>query len=170
VCIGKPGDAQPFVATWNLREAGTSRPRRLRYLFDLCDKLFRTSQIDIVRFEAPMRLAAMGKMGTSEEVMLLLRGAIGVLECAASRAEIEDIGSFDVQDARQHFLGQRRFPKGKNGKSAAKDMVLRQCEILGIEVHDDNSADAVAGWSYCCALANPRIAHHVTPLFIGKSA
>jgi hypothetical protein len=31
-----------------------------------------------------------------------------------------------------------------------------------------NEGDAYAGWSYCCGLANPRIAHLVTPLFQSK--
>ncbi len=165
VCLGYPGCKHPFVVTWDLRVVGKSRPRRLLYLSDLCDKLFKSNEVDIVRYERPMPLMAMNKLGTSEEVMLLLRGAIGVLEAAAARAGIEDIDSVGVQDARQHFLGQRTFPKGKNGKSAAKDMVLRQCDILGIKVYDDNSADSVCLWSYACALANPRIAHLVTPLF-----
>ena len=112
-----------------------------------------------------MRLAAMGFVGTSEETMLLLRGAIGVVEACAARAGIEDIALFNVQDARKHFVGQRTFPKGKNGKSEAKTMVLNMCHTLGIKVQNDNESDAVAGWSYSCALANPRIAHLVTPLF-----
>lgn len=112
-----------------------------------------------------MRLAAMGKMGTSEEVMLLLRGAIGVLECEAARAEIPDIGSFNVQSARGHFVGARTFKRDASGRNTAKDAVIRQCAILGIEVHDDNAADAVCGWSYTCGLLNPRLACLVTPLF-----
>ena len=165
VCVGFPGCKHPFVTTWNLRAAGTSRPLRLLYLSNLCDELFKQNEIDKVYYERPMPLAAMNKMGTSEEVMLLLRGAIGVLEAAAARAKIEEIGSFSVQDAREHFIGQRTFPRGKNGKSAAKDMVLIACEQMGITVRNDNESDAVCGWSYCCALANPRIANHVTPLF-----
>jgi hypothetical protein len=165
VCVGHAGAREPFVTTWNLRAAGTSRPRRLFYFSNLCDELFKRSAIDIVRFEAPMPLAVMAKIGTSEETMLLLRGAIGVLEASAARANVEDIGSFSVQDARQHFLGRRTFPKGKNGKSAAKDMVLIMCDTLGIKVENDNESDAVCGWHYCCALINPRTAMMVTPLF-----
>lgn len=154
------------MTTWNLREAGTARPRRLLYLSNLLDELFRSTIIDAAFYERPMPLAAMNKMGTSEDVMLLLRGAIGVLEAAAARANIEEIGSFGVQDARQHFLGQRTFPRGKSGRSAAKDFVLIACEQMGIKVANDNEADSVAGWSYICALKNPRIAHEVTPLFL----
>lgn len=165
VCLGYPGAKHPFVATWDLRVVGKSRPRRLLYLSELCDKLFRSNEVDIVRIEAPLPLSAMNKMGTSEEVMLLLRGAIGVMEMSAARAGIEDIGFFRVQDARQHFVGQRTFPRGKNGKSAAKDMVLIMCETLGITARNDHEGDSIAGWHYTCALQNPRIAMQTTPLF-----
>jgi len=137
----------------------------LLYFSNLCDEFFRQNKVDVARYEAPMPLAVMNKIGSSEETILLLRGAIGVLEAAAARAEIDDIGSFRVQDARQHFLGQRTFRKGANGKSPAKDMVLRMCHTLGIKVSNDNESDAVAGWHLCCALANPRTAHLTSPLF-----
>ena len=148
-----------------LRAAGKSRPRRLLYLSKLCAAFFTKHKPDVVRFEAPMPLAVMSKIGASEETLLLLRGAIGVLECEAARAEILDIGSFNVQDARKHFVGQRTFKRGASGKSLAKDMVLIQCDTLGIKVEGDDQADAVCGWSYTCGLLNPRIAHLVTPLF-----
>lgn len=166
VCVGYAGEKHPLVTTWNLRAAGKSRPRRLLTFSILCQQLFKANEVDIVRYEAPMPLRAMMKMGSSEETILLLRGAIGVLEAEAARAEIENIGSVKVQDARQHFLGQRTFPRGKNGRSAAKDYVLIQCETLGIKVHTDHEADSVCLWSYTCALQNPRLAHLVTPLFM----
>lgn len=165
VCIGRVGDQHPSVATWDLRTAGTSRPRRLLYLSKLCAKFFADHRPDIVRYEKPLNIAVMSKIGASEDTLLLLRGAIGVLECEAARAEILDIDGFNVQDARQHFLGQRTFRRGSSGRSVAKDMVLIQCETLGIKVFNDNEADAVCGWHYECALLNPRIAHLTTPLF-----
>ena len=165
VCVGVPGAKQPFVTTWDLRAVGSSRPRRLFYFSNLCDKLFQKSAVGIVRYEAPLPLAVMNKIGTSEEVLLMLRGAIGVLEAAAARAGIGDIGSFRVQDARQHFVGKRTFPKGKGRHSAAKDAVMKMCQMMGIDVGDDNQADAIAGWSYTCSLQNPRLAVLTTPLF-----
>ena len=165
ICVGEPGEKKPFVATWDLRAAGTARPRRLLYFSDACDELFSRTKVDAVRFEAPLPLRVMMKIGTSEEVMLLLRGAIGVLEACAARAGIDDIGSFDVKDARHHFIGQRTVPRDSNGKSGAKPAVMKMCRMMGIDVKDDNSADAVAGWSLCCSRANPRLAHLVTPLF-----
>lgn len=162
LCFGAPG-GRPTLTTWDLRPAG-DRPRRLAHFHCLCTEFFRLYKIDKVRYESPLNLRAMFGSGTSEQVMLMLRGAIGVLECAAAQAGIDDIGSFNVQDARQHLTGFRTFPKVK-GKSTAKAQIMKMCKTLGIDAKTEDSADAYAGWSYCCALANPRLAHLTSPLF-----
>lgn len=159
VCWGKPGD-KPFLATWNLWEAGSFRPARLSHLWSLLCEFFEDERPDCVRYEAPMNLAGMGKAGASEEVILLLRGAIGVLEAAAFRAGINDIDSFTVFAARKHLTGQATW-KAKQGKAE----VMRVAKMLGVECANDNEGDAYAGWSYACGLANPRLAIAVTPLF-----
>jgi hypothetical protein len=168
VCLGRVGE-KPRVTTWDMREVGPSRARRLLYFSDLCDEFFSRHKIDVLRYEAPMPIAVASKIGASEETMLLLRGMVGVLECCGARAGIFDINSFAVQAARQHLLGRRTFPKSR-GKSTAKAEVMKMAKVLGVECQDDNSADAWCGWSYTCALLNPRLAHLVTPLFIGANA
>ena len=165
VCLGHVGDRTPRVTTWDMREAGPSRARRLLYFSDLCDEFFRHHMIDVLRYEAPMPIAIAAKVGASEETMLLLRGMVGVLECCGARACIFDINSFAVQDARKHLTGQRTFAKGAPGKSAAKLAVLKTARMLGVDCRNDNESDAFCGWSYTCALLNPRLAHLVTPLF-----
>lgn len=158
VCWGVPG-GKPHLATWDLWKAG-ERPARLSLFWDLLCEFFTDERPDIARYEAPMNLAGMGKAGASEETMLLLRGAIGVFETAAYRAGIKDIDSFTVFKAREHLTGKARW-KSKQGKAE----VMRVAKMLGVEVANDNEGDAFAGWSYCCGLANPRIAHLNTPLF-----
>lgn len=111
-----------------------------------------------------MNVGVMARVGSSEDVVAMLRGSIGVLEAAASAAGIENIGSFSVQDARQHLTGFRTFPKVK-GKSVAKEAVMKAVKTLGIDVQGHDQADAACGWLYCSALANPRLAHLDTPLF-----
>jgi hypothetical protein len=150
-----------------MREVGPSRARRLLYFSDLCDAFFSRHAIDVLRYEAPMPIAVASKIGASEETMLLLRGMVGVLECCGARAGIFDINSFSVQDARKHLTGQRTFPKNAKGKSAAKAAVMIMARTLGADCKNDNESDAYAGWSYTCALLNPRLAHLVTPLFAG---
>jgi len=168
VCLGRVGDRTPRVTTWDLRAVGPSRARRLLYFSDLCDEFFSRHKIDVLRYEAPMHIAVASTIGTSEETMLLLRGMIGVLECCGARASIFDINSFVVQDARGHLLGRRTFPKSK-GKSTAKAAVMKMAKALGVDCKNDNESDAFCGWSYTCALLNPRLAHLVTPLFSGAN-
>jgi hypothetical protein len=170
LCLGHVGE-KPAVLTWDLRIAGPSRSRRLLHFSNLCDELFRRHEIDHLRYEAPMPLPVMVKIGAGEETILMLRGLIGVLECCGARADIKDIQSFRVQDARQHVTGQRTFSR-KDGKKAGAKVVMQIAKTLGVPCADDNQADAFAGWSYTCGLLNPRIAHLVTPLFAatGKEA
>ncbi len=165
VCLGRVGD-WPMVATWDLREAGPSRSRRLLHFSNLCDGLFSWHRIDVLCYEAPLPIALASTIGASEDTMLLLRGLIGVLECCGARAGILDINSFDVKDARQHLTGRRSFPRA-NGKSEAKAAVMKVAHLMGVDCKNDNESDAYCGWSYSCALLNPRLAHIVTPPFSG---
>jgi len=158
ICWGVPG-GKPHVASWSLWKAG-ERPARLSQFWDLLNEFFQDERPDIVRYEAPMNLAGMGKAGSSEETILLLRGAVGVFELAAYRAGIKDMGSYTVFQARKHLTGQARW-KAKHGKAE----VMRVAKMLGVKVEDTDQADAFAGWSFVCGLYNPRIAHLNTPLF-----
>jgi hypothetical protein len=169
VCWGRAG-TKPSLAIIDLRPAGTERPRRLARLYEHVYNFCRRYKPDKVRYESPVGIRGMMRIGATEETISMLRGLIGVLEAAASAAGVEDIGSFDVGDARQHLTGFRTFPRvkipgTKRTKGTAKDAVMKACRALGIEVIDDNTADATCGFLYCSALANPRLAHLDTPLF-----
>ncbi len=164
VALGRLGE-KPRVTTWDMREVGPSRTLRLLHFSNLCDEFFSRHHIDVLRYEAPMPIAVASKIGASEETMLLLRGMIGVLECCGARAGIYDIKSFAVQNARKHLTGQRTFPKNAKGESQAKAAVMKMARALGVDCKNDNESDAFCGWSYSCALLNPRLAHLVTPLF-----
>jgi hypothetical protein len=165
IALGRVGDKVPRVTTWDLRSVGPSRSRRLLYFSNMCDELFRRHAIDVLRYEAPMPIAVASRIGASEDVILMLRGLVGILECCGARADIKDIRSFNVQDARQHFCGRRTFPKDAKGKSTAKTEVRKLAKMLGIACNTDDEADAVAGWVLTCAQLNPRIAHLTSPLF-----
>lgn len=159
-CLGRVGAREPLIGSINLRDVGTSRPRRFLYLAKSLASLFASHEIDQVRFESPMNIAVAARVGATEEVMLLLRGAIGVVECEAARAGIEDIDSFTVQEARKHVLDVGRVPKGTGKKE-----VMKAVTALGYKCANEDQSDALAGWLYCSALADPRRAHLVTPLF-----
>lgn len=166
VCLGRVGDPKPITGVIDLRSAGTARPRRMLYFANQLAKLFAKYKPDIVRYEAPLNIGVMMRVGSGDDVVAFLRGAIGVLEAEAARC-CDDVGTFDMHAARQSLTGFRTFPKSK-GKSTAKEHVMAAVRLMGIEVIDHNSADATCGWLYCCALTNPRIAAQLTPLFRGE--
>ncbi len=167
VCLGCPGD-KPIVASLNLKAAGTARPRQLFYFSEQLRKIFERYETDQVRYEAPLNIRVLMKIGAHDDTVAMLRGAIGVLEAEAARAGIEDIGSFDMHEARRHLTGFSTFPRVK-GKTVAKAKVWQAAKMLGVVCQDYDQSDAFCGWSYCCALANPRLAHISTPLFGARS-
>jgi hypothetical protein len=170
VCDGVAGGI-PRLWTWVLSDAGDGRPRRLAYLRAYLDSYFKENAVGRVFYEKPMPIAAQvnakpgSGFGASEDQLAFLRGSLGVLEACAAMAGIHVIEGVSVQDARKHFCGQRTFARGADGKSQAKDAVLRMCAILKIPAANDHEADAAAIWSYGCAISNPRTAHLHSPLF-----
>ena len=155
-CDGVPGRV-PRVWTWLLTDASKERPWKLCYFRRLLDEYFGSLKVDAVYYEAPMNLRAMMSMGTSEDTISLLRGAIGVLESCAVHHGIQIVQPVNVQDARQALTGKRTFPRVK-GKSTAKDAIMDTARMLGVDVATDHEADAYAVWWYACAKHNPRLA------------
>jgi len=170
VCWGRAKGDTPTTATWDMRDIWP-RPARFLWFFGMCADFFDENQVDEVWYEAPLALAVMNKIGATEETVALLRGLAAVLELGAMRAGIraDKIQTYAVQDARQHLTGQRRHGRSKSGASLGKAEVMRVAKMLGVDCANENESDAFCGWSYACALANPRIAHLVTPLFQPQS-
>jgi hypothetical protein len=171
VCWGPVGCKYPRLATWNTREGGKTRPARFLWFFNQCHNFFDEQQVDQLWYEAPLAVNVMNKIGTADETITMLRGLIAILELTAVRFGMkpDQIHAFDVQDAREHLTGKRRHGRTKSGRSLGKDEVMRVARMLGMNCANDNEGDAFAGFSYACALANPRIAHLVTPLWAGSS-
>jgi hypothetical protein len=163
VCVGCPG-GQPLIETLDLRIAGTARPLRLLMLSRCLQTFFSKQRIDRLAYEAPIGIAVAIKMGVTEESLLFMRGAIGVLECEAARAGITEIGSFEAPDAREHISGRRWYKK-----ETVKEEITAIVQSLGYAVKNHNEADAVVGWSYTCAQADPATAHLPMPLFRSSS-
>lgn len=159
---GRAGDRNPRLWSWDLHDGGDDRPRKLAYLRRFLDAYFAETQVDEVIYELPMNIgtiASMMKRGifvTSEDVLMMLRGLIGVLEASAAHHGLP-VRGIDVKDARKHLTGQRTFPDG-----TAKQATLRACRALGWPAETDNESDAAALWSLACGQANPRIAAAMT--------
>lgn len=162
VCYGRVG-SKPQLETWDLKEGGGTRARRLLYLHCLLRDLFNDNkEISIVRYERPMPIIAAVKVGATEQVVQALRGAVGIVEMTAAQMNIVNIGDFYVHEARMHLIGHKP-PKGEG-----KTEVFKMCRMLGVNVRTDHEADAYAGWSLACALTQPGAAHLTTPLFTGR--
>lgn len=149
VCDGRIGE-KPRHFTWFLEDAGEGRPLRLALFRQFCDAYFAEYRPDVVCYEKPLPIAIAVRIGAAEDVVLMLRGGLGVLESCAAIAGVKRIESIGVQDARKHFTGQRTFKKGE-----AKAAVMRACSAMGYKVANADEADAVAIWSLACARENP---------------
>lgn len=157
-CDGIVG-GEPRYWSWHLQDAGKGRPQRLLYLWNFLGAYFTENRIDRAFIEAPVRLAAMMEIGTSDDTLQFLRSIIGVIELACAAHEIP-VGFWTPIEARKAVIGRGTFPRGM-----AKKEVMKFCRMLKHDPEDDNAADALIGWYYESALLNPRTALHTTPLF-----
>jgi hypothetical protein len=114
---------------------------------------------DVVMIEAMLPVDAMrGK--TQRHVRDRLAGLHGVIRAVASLRGVGKIEVCSVADVREHFIGQRGAKR-----AIAKAEVMRRCLRMGWECKDDNAGDALAVWSFGCALIDPASALRLTPLF-----
>lgn len=97
---------------------------------------------------------------TSRAVRDRLAGLHGVIKGVAHRYLVPEIATASVGDVRAHFIGARGLKR-----IVAKHAVMERCRALGWECKDDNAGDALALWSFACALIDPTWALQVSPLF-----
>ena len=179
VCDGAVGSGKPRLFTWFLDDAGSSRPARLLCLDTFLRSYFESQPCDGVVYEAPMPVGMIGeqkrqRVVLSEANVALARGLIGVLEMNCAKAR-KPVASFPVQAARVSTLGWRtnRVGSGKiivkrDGTlrdETAKERVVREVKMIGIDAQNDNEADAYVMWQYACNKQNARLAIASTPLF-----
>jgi hypothetical protein len=101
------------------------------------------------------------KLGhTSAPALDRLAGLNAIVRAVAHRAQVGEIADAAVSDVRGHFIGSRR-----EARAIAKRLTIERCRRLGWSVVNDNEADALALWSYACALIDPKTALDVVPLF-----
>jgi hypothetical protein len=165
VCDGPVG-GKPRLFSWFLSDGGTSRPARLAHLRRFLVSYFDQEPCGSVVYEAPIPIGMLAskkdkRVMMSEANVAFARGAVGVLEatCYEHGKKVEALG---VMDARSCVLGWRTNRTSEN----TKKRVVREARMLGAKAaENDNETDAWVLWSYACALANPRLAVAMTPLF-----
>lgn len=114
---------------------------------------------DTIIIEALLPAGAM-QGETTRQTRDRLAGLHACMRGTAKGRGIKEIAAVSVGDVRAHFIGDRTCPSAR-----AKTEVMRRCRALGWEFCDDNAADALAVWSFGCALVIPEWALKVSPLF-----
>jgi hypothetical protein len=117
---------------------------------------------DLMIVEALLPPDAM-RGATSRAVRDRLAGLQGIVKGVAHLRGIGEIAEATVGNIRGHFIGDRSLKRDR-----AKRTVMERCRALGWECADDNAGDALALWSYACALIDPTWALQVSPLFNRK--
>lgn len=135
--------------------------------------LTRVERFDAVFIERAMHPSIAAKIGTTAETNMILVGLAFMASSFARARNIPRVEFIDAQAAKKHFAGQARFKNevdpvtGKEVKSreVGKRATIARCQQLGLNVSDDNTADAIALWMFGASKVNPRLAHVSTPLF-----
>lgn len=159
---GVPGEV-PRAGTIRFAPPGSSPGAvgrgMMRWFADFT-KVFPT---DRIFFEAPFDPRKMG-MRTNMQTSRILLGLVFLIETLGQAKGIYDISETEVADVRKHFIGCN--PPGDKGKAA----VQARCRQLGWEFDSEDAADALAVWSYACAIVAPKTAIATTPLFQPRAA
>ncbi len=141
---GEPGGT-PDHGSVRFAKAGASHEAIFAGALQWMSAICAERQPGIVVWEAPMSTSfKRGK--TNINTTTLLYGLPAVIGAVAYLRGIFDVRKADTRDVRNHFIHQN--PK----RAIAKRLVMKQCEHLGWDVADDNEADALATWSFTCAL------------------
>jgi hypothetical protein len=159
--VGEPGD-KPEHGSIRFAKPGASHEAIFAKAMDWADEIIAMCKPRLIVWEAPLPGFKSGK--TTSDVTTILFGLPAIIGAIAYRQQVFDCRKADTSAVRHHFIGCN--PK----RAKAKPMVVRQCFAMGWEVADDNEADALAVWSYMCALIDPRLALAPTPLFGRRSA
>ena len=111
-----------------------------------------------VYFEAPFDPRHMGNK-TNFNTTRILVGIPFLLETLLDAKGIMHVREVTVGDVRKHFLGKDR--RGDEGKT----QVQAKCRTLGWDFDSADAADALAVWSFACAVEAPAVATATSPLF-----
>jgi hypothetical protein len=103
VAWGEVG-GKPESMTWDLREGGESRPLRFLFLMRLLRGFIIAHPTVHVVYEAPQPMAVMGRLGTGEATIAILRGTVALGQ-GEGGGEDEGQGSARVGTVPQAYPG-----------------------------------------------------------------
>lgn len=158
---GAPG-AEPDYGSQRFGRDGASHDAIFGHALDwLIEQTQAPSRPDVIVIEAPIPMHA--KLGaTNADALTILHGLVAITRAVAFMRSIYDVRTRTVGEVRKYFIG----PGGARTKGKeAKRLIMRKCRLLRWEPKNDNEGDALALWSYECALIDPTTGVKVTPLF-----
>jgi hypothetical protein len=148
VCFGTPGTV-PTFQTWDLSRVKGRGARGVEFMRKLLNHI-EVYRPELVGIEQPMRPQIMVRLNSSQDVQMFLVGIVVLAETVCASRGIPTT-LIDPQQARQHFVGQARFPEAKQGKAA----VMKMCKVLRWSPENDNESDAGCLWDHLCAQQSP---------------
>lgn len=126
----------------------------IRWVLDF----LRMNPAEAVYFEAPFDPRIMARK-TNFDTTRVLVGLPFLFESILNMKGVGRVREVTVGDARRHFLG--RVRRDDDGKA----LVQQRCRELGWRFDSPDAADALAVWSFACAVEAPKAAIATTPLF-----
>lgn len=157
--VGEPGSRTPAHGTIRFAAAGASHEAIFAKAYDWTTKMMDTFKPNLVVWEAPLPTSFRRVRGkTNADTTSILFGLPAVVGAAVYASGIYDIRKAETNEVRRHFI----FSNPKRVK--AKPLVMQQCRAMGWEIADDNEADALATWSYMCAILDPKLSWRPMPL------
>lgn len=154
VCLGKP-HSKPEFFTETLGVPGDHHGARFAQALRMMNRLIKEYNPTFIALEAPIGVHGGGSK-KRPEVLMGLRG------CVMGVAHMHHIkfDQFEVSTIRKHFIGHGRLKRVE-----AKAATIKQCQLLGWKVRNDDEADAGALWDYACSLQSRSHSIAGTPLF-----
>jgi hypothetical protein len=161
--FGILGSVQPTFGSVRFGQAESSHTARFANCLEWTSAfLKRQPETGLVVFEAPLHFGLRrGKSNAGNDELAF--GLAAIVQAVAYLRGVHDVRQARTIDVRRFFLGYN--PK----RTVAKRETIGRCHTLGLEVEDDNQADAVATWFYQCAQLQPQFGLRVSPLFAGAA-
>lgn len=158
IARGKVG-AEPIAETITFAKAGARDDAVFAAALKWASAYLKADIPDLIIIEQMLPPQAMSGR-TSRAVRDRLAGLHAVIRGVAYLRGCHQISTATVGDIRAHFIGERSFRRDE-----AKAAVFERCQKLGWNCEDENQSDALALWSYACALIDPTWSLKVSPLF-----
>ncbi len=154
---GAPGSL-PLSGTERWAPPSSSNGRVGAGMLIWLSDFLKVHHVDAIYFEAPFDPRIMAKK-TNFNTTRILVGLPFLLETLLEAKGYSRVFEVSVSDVRKHFLG--KDPRGDEGKR----QVQLRCRQLGWKFNSADAADALAVWSFACAIESPKTSIATAPLF-----